>query len=54
MLEGKQGTQNVVEDDEENMDTEENVPSEEVNIEEALDTDVPQAEEESAEKQEEE
>lgn len=54
VLEGKQGTQNVVEDDEENMDTEENVPSEEVNIEEALDTDVPQAEEESAEKQEEE
>ena len=54
VLEGKQGTQNVVEDDEENLDTEENVPSEEVNIEEALDTDVPQAEEESAEKQEEE
>jgi len=54
VLEGKQGTQNVVEDDEENMDTEENVPSEEVNIEEALDTDVPQAEDESAEKQEEE
>ena len=54
VLEGKQGTQNVVEDDEENLDTEENVPSEEVNIEEALDTDVPQAEDESAEKQEEE
>ena len=54
VLEGKQGTQNVVENDEENLDTEENVPSEEVNIEEALDTDVPQAEDESAEKQEEE
>lgn len=54
VLEGKQGTQNVVEDDEENLDTEENVPSEEVNIEEALDTDVPQAEDEPAEKQEEE